>query len=91
MSRDLNRMTSRSSPLPHDRSRPEEENDLVDQLISRTGCSALHYAIQECMAEHEDWRKCKTQVQEFRECMMPFQKARMEQLVKRKDSATENV
>ncbi|XP_026783642.1 cytochrome c oxidase assembly factor 4 homolog, mitochondrial [Pangasianodon hypophthalmus] len=84
-------MASHSSPLPHDRSGPKEEDDPVDQLISRTGCSALHYAIQECMAEHEDWRKCKKQVQEFRECMMPFQKARMEQLVKCKDSATENV
>lgn len=83
-------MTSRSSPLPHDQSKPEEE-DMVDRLISRTGCSALHYAIQECMAEHEDWRKCKRQVQEFKECIMPFQKARMEQLVKHKDSATENV
>ncbi|KAK2823351.1 hypothetical protein Q7C36_019951 [Tachysurus vachellii] len=84
-------MTSHSSPLSHERSRPEEENDLVDQLISRSGCSTLHYAIQECMAEHKDWRKCKTQVQEFKDCMMPFQKTRMEQLVKCKDPATENV
>lgn len=82
-------MASHSSLLLHDRSKPEEENDLVDQLISRTGCSALHYAIQECMAENEDWRKCKRQVQDFKECMKPFQKARMEQLERQK--ATENL
>lgn len=84
-------MTTRSSQLPHDRSKPVEENDLVDQLVSRTGCSAQHYAIQECFAEHGDWRKCKTKLQDFKECIMPFQKARMEQLEKCKDSATENI
>ncbi|KAI5099804.1 coiled-coil-helix-coiled-coil-helix domain-containing protein 8-like, partial [Silurus meridionalis] len=84
------KMASHSSPLPHDRRKSEEEHDLVDGLISRTGCSELHHAIQECMAEHVDWRKCKKQVQDFRECMMPFQKAQMEQLIKRNDSTKDN-
>ncbi|XP_060765090.1 cytochrome c oxidase assembly factor 4 homolog, mitochondrial [Neoarius graeffei] len=84
-------MASHSSSLTHDQSKPEEENDLVDRLISKTGCSALHYAIQKCIMENEDWRKCKTQVQDFKECMMPYQKAQMEQLVKRKSSSTENI
>lgn len=84
-------MASHASRLPHDRNTAEEEGDLVDGLLSRTGCSALHYAVQECMAEHQDWRKCKKQVQHFKECMMPFQKARMEQLEKHKGSAGENV
>ncbi|KAL7846616.1 hypothetical protein SRHO_G00215960 [Serrasalmus rhombeus] len=54
-------MASSPSPSSHDRSRPEDEKDPVDQMISRTGCSALHYAIQDCMAEHQDWRKCQKQ------------------------------
>lgn len=84
-------MASNSSPSLHNRSRPDEDNDPVDQLISKTGCSALHYAIQECRAEHEDWRKCKRQVQDFKKCMIPFQRARLEQLVKRKDPVTDDV
>ncbi|XP_061102862.1 cytochrome c oxidase assembly factor 4 homolog, mitochondrial-like [Conger conger] len=74
-----------SSSSPHDRSRlSEDEEDPVDQMISRTGCAELHYAVQECMAEHQDWRKCQPQVQAFKECMLTFQRARKEQLAKQK-------
>ncbi|XP_035621767.1 cytochrome c oxidase assembly factor 4 homolog, mitochondrial [Oncorhynchus keta] len=80
-----------TSPSPHDRSRrpgdqDQDEEDPVDQMISRTGCGELHYAVQECMAEHQDWRKCQTQVQTFKDCMMTFQKARKEQLMKQRSS-----
>ncbi|XP_046906463.1 cytochrome c oxidase assembly factor 4 homolog, mitochondrial [Hypomesus transpacificus] len=77
-----------TSPSPHDRSRSEEEDDPVDQMISRTGCADLHYAVQECMAEHQDWRKCQTQVQTFKECMMAFQNSRKEQLMKQRQTAS---
>ncbi|XP_029304822.1 cytochrome c oxidase assembly factor 4 homolog, mitochondrial-like isoform X1 [Cottoperca gobio] len=72
-----------ASPSPHDRSRKDDdEDDPVEQMISRTGCAELHYAVQECMAEHQDWRMCKSQVQTFKDCMMNFQIARKEQLMK---------
>ncbi|XP_062870401.1 cytochrome c oxidase assembly factor 4 homolog, mitochondrial [Trichomycterus rosablanca] len=71
-----------SRPSQHARSKPEEENDPVDKMISRTGCAALHYAVQECMAEQQDWRKCQTQVKVFKECMVQFQNASKEQLLK---------
>ncbi|XP_077197317.1 cytochrome c oxidase assembly factor 4 homolog, mitochondrial [Paroedura picta] len=76
-----------SGPYPsgHDRSRKpseEEEEDPFDQMISRTGCAAFHYAVQECMAEHQDWRKCQQQVQSFKDCMSKHQKQRAEELQK---------
>lgn len=73
-----------ASPSPHDRSRKDDqdEDDPVDQMISRTGCAELHYAVQECMAEHQDWRVCQKQVQTFKDCMINFQNARKEQLRK---------
>ncbi|XP_066537148.1 cytochrome c oxidase assembly factor 4 homolog, mitochondrial [Hoplias malabaricus] len=77
-------MAAPPSPSPHDRSRPEDESDPVEQMISRTGCAALHYAVQDCMAEHQDWRKCQMQVKEFRDCMMSFQNTRKEQLLQQK-------
>uniref|UniRef100_A0ACB8FFJ7 Uncharacterized protein n=1 Tax=Sphaerodactylus townsendi TaxID=933632 RepID=A0ACB8FFJ7_9SAUR len=62
---------SSARPSGHNWSRnpsPEEEEDPLDQMISRTGCAAFHYAVQECMAEHQDWRKCQPQVQSFKDC-----------------------
>ncbi|XP_073404656.1 cytochrome c oxidase assembly factor 4 homolog, mitochondrial [Dendrobates tinctorius] len=72
---------------PHDRSRKQqdkEEEDPVDQMIARTGCTAFHYAVQECMAEHQDWRRCQDQVQDFRNCMQDYQTRRMEELRKKR-------
>ncbi|AWO99823.1 putative cytochrome c oxidase assembly factor 4 -like mitochondrial-like [Scophthalmus maximus] len=71
-----------ASLTPHDRSRKDDEDDPVEQMISRTGCAELHYTVQECMAEHQDWRVCQNQVQTFKDCMMNFQNARKEQLMK---------
>ncbi|XP_010742270.1 cytochrome c oxidase assembly factor 4 homolog, mitochondrial [Larimichthys crocea] len=81
-----------ASPSPHDRSRKEDvdEDDPVEQMISRTGCAELHYAVQECMAEHQDWRACQSQVQTFKDCMMNFQNARKEQLRKQRLSSTQS-
>ncbi|XP_075707432.1 cytochrome c oxidase assembly factor 4 homolog, mitochondrial [Rhinoderma darwinii] len=76
---------SAPSPQPHDRSRTQEdEEDPVDQMISRTGCTAFHYAVQECMAEHQDWRRCQDQVQDFKNCMQNYQKRRTEELRKKR-------
>ncbi|XP_028839721.1 cytochrome c oxidase assembly factor 4 homolog, mitochondrial [Denticeps clupeoides] len=71
-----------SPTSPHDRSLSRDDDDPVDQMISRTGCAHLHFAVQECMAEHQDWRKCQPQVQNFKECMLSFQNKRKEQLLK---------
>ncbi|XP_018428050.1 PREDICTED: cytochrome c oxidase assembly factor 4 homolog, mitochondrial [Nanorana parkeri] len=76
---------SAPTPRPHDRSlKPEDEDDPLDQMIARTGCTAFHYAVQECMAEHQDWRKCQTQVQDFKECMQDYQKKRTEGLLRKR-------
>ncbi|KAG7269639.1 hypothetical protein CRUP_016430 [Coryphaenoides rupestris] len=52
-------ISSMATSSPHNRTRSEEDDDddPVDRMISRTGCSELHYSVQECMAEHQDWRK----------------------------------
>ncbi|KAK7505539.1 hypothetical protein BaRGS_00003284 [Batillaria attramentaria] len=58
--------------MKHDRTRKpasESEEDPVENMISKTGCLQLHYAVQECMAEHQDWRKCQNQVVQFKQCM----------------------
>ncbi|KAI1903437.1 hypothetical protein AGOR_G00027190 [Albula goreensis] len=86
--RTANRAQMASYPTPHDRTRSEDEDDPVDQMISKTGCAKLHYEVQECMAEHQDWRKCQLQVQNFKDCMMAFQNARKEQLKKQFASET---
>nr|XP_012600566.1 cytochrome c oxidase assembly factor 4 homolog, mitochondrial isoform X2 [Microcebus murinus] len=65
----------------------DEEEDPLDQLISRSGCAASHFAVQECMAQHQDWRQCQPQVQAFRDCMSEQQARRREELQRRKEQA----
>ncbi|KAM5249126.1 cytochrome c oxidase assembly factor 4 homolog, mitochondrial [Ctenodactylus gundi] len=64
-----------------------EEEDPLDHLISRSGCAASHFAVQECMAQHQDWRQCQPQVQAFRNCMSEQQAKRREELQRRKEQA----
>ncbi|XP_047374407.1 cytochrome c oxidase assembly factor 4 homolog, mitochondrial [Sciurus carolinensis] len=66
----------------------DEEVDPLDQLISRSGCAASHFAVQECMAQHQDWRQCQPQVQAFRDCMSEQQAKRREELQRRKEQAS---
>nr|XP_044609487.1 cytochrome c oxidase assembly factor 4 homolog, mitochondrial isoform X2 [Equus asinus] len=66
----------------------DEEEDPLDQLISRSGCAASHYAVQECMAQYQDWRQCQAQVQAFRDCMSEQQARRREELQRRKEQGT---
>lgn len=47
----------------------EEEEDLVDKLINKSGCSNEHYLVQECMVEHQDWRKCQQALKTFQTCL----------------------
>ena len=63
------------SNLPtHDRrlkeEKLEEEEDLVDKLVRKTGCEDEHYLVQECMVEHQDWRKCQDALKSFQSCMI---------------------
>ncbi|KAM9321462.1 cytochrome c oxidase assembly factor 4 homolog, mitochondrial [Gastrophryne carolinensis] len=73
-------------PQPHDRTRKAEqdEEDPVERMIGRTGCTPFHYAVMDCMAEHQDWRKCQPQVQSFKDCMQDYQKKRAEGLLEKK-------
>nr|XP_011717343.1 cytochrome c oxidase assembly factor 4 homolog, mitochondrial [Macaca nemestrina] len=66
----------------------DEEEDPLDQLISRSGCAASHFAVQECMAQHQDWRQCQPQVQAFKDCMSEQQSRRREELQRRKEQAS---
>lgn len=58
---------------PHNRKlkeeKVEEEHDLVDKLLKKSGCEELHYKVQECMVEYQDWRKCQGVLKEFQACM----------------------
>lgn len=47
----------------------EDDLDLVDKMLKKSGCANLHYKVQECIAETRDWRKCQSQVKEFRACI----------------------
>jgi len=47
----------------------EEEEDLVDTLIEKSGCSQEHYLVNECMVEHRDWRKCQQTLRNFQACL----------------------
>ena len=47
----------------------EEEEDLVDKLLKKSGCTEEHYLVQECMVEHQDWRKCQTVLKQFQACV----------------------
>uniref|UniRef100_A0A3Q3ID38 CHCH domain-containing protein n=1 Tax=Monopterus albus TaxID=43700 RepID=A0A3Q3ID38_MONAL len=67
----------------------KRRKDKEEEMISRTGCAELHYAVQECMAEHQDWRACQNQVRSFKDCMINFQNARKEQLMKQQPAATD--
>ncbi|XP_034851429.1 60S ribosomal protein L18a isoform X1 [Mirounga leonina] len=62
----------------------DEEEDPLDQLISRSGCAASHYAVQECMAQHQDWRQCQPQLKKMKKssgeivyCGQVFEKSRL--------------
>ncbi|XP_029457976.1 cytochrome c oxidase assembly factor 4 homolog, mitochondrial [Rhinatrema bivittatum] len=63
----------------------EEEEDPLDQMISRSGCAAFHSVLQECMSEHRDWRKCQQHVQRFKACMQERQEKRTQELRKRQE------
>ena len=47
----------------------EEEEDLVDKLLKKSGCEEHHYLVQECMVEHQDWRKCQSVLKNFQACL----------------------
>ena len=47
----------------------EEEEDLYETLIEKSGCAQYHYALQDCYFEHNDWRKCTKEMQEFKKCV----------------------
>jgi len=58
---------------PHERKlkeeKQEEELDLVDKLLQKSGCEEQHYKVQECMVEFQDWRKCQAVLKDFQACM----------------------
>uniref|UniRef100_A0A8B9PNQ5 Cytochrome c oxidase assembly factor 4 homolog n=1 Tax=Apteryx owenii TaxID=8824 RepID=A0A8B9PNQ5_APTOW len=80
------RSPQRSTPTK--RAKEEEEEDPVDAMIARTGCTAQHHAVQECMAAQQDWRRCQAQVQAFRACMAERQRQRAEELRGRQRSGS---
>lgn len=83
---------SASAPQGHNWTRQlkkeDEEEDPLDQLITRSGCASFHFAVQECMAQHQDWRQCQPQVQAFKDCMSAQQARRREELQRRKEQAS---
>lgn len=54
----------------------EEEIDLVDKLLEKSGCADQNYKVQECMVEFQDWRKCQHVLKEFQLCMAKTQQNR---------------
>ena len=52
----------------------EEEEDLVDRLLKKSGCTEEHYLVQECMVEHQDWRRCQDTLKRFQACISKTQR-----------------
>ncbi|XP_003992788.2 cytochrome c oxidase assembly factor 4 homolog, mitochondrial isoform X1 [Felis catus] len=84
----LSKMSTQGHTWARQVKKEDEEEDPLDQLISRSGCAASHYAVQECMAQHQDWRQCQPQVQAFRDCMSEHQARRREELQRRKEQGS---
>eukprot|EP01147_Barroeca_monosierra_P008107 gene8107-767_t len=60
-------------PVKHD-SEDEDEEDIYDILVAKSGCKEQHFALLDCMEDHNrDWRKCQDKVKEFRACMQSQQ------------------
>jgi len=51
-----------------------EDDDIVEKMIRKTGCLQYHYNVQNCMSEQQDWRKCQPTVKAFRQCMEEYEK-----------------
>ena len=47
----------------------EEEQDVYETLINKSGCAEFHFALQDCYFEHNDWRKCKKEMELFKMCV----------------------
>uniref|UniRef100_A0A915PGT7 RING-type domain-containing protein n=1 Tax=Setaria digitata TaxID=48799 RepID=A0A915PGT7_9BILA len=45
-----------------EKGQPEEEQDLIERAIRKTGCWEEHLACAECMGYTRDWRQCKEEV-----------------------------
>ncbi|KAM7235965.1 hypothetical protein CapIbe_013151 [Capra ibex] len=84
----LQKMSAQGHAWSRQVKKEDEEEDPLDQLISRSGCAASHYAVQECMAQHQDWRQCQPQVQAFRDCMSEQQARRREELQRLKEQSS---
>lgn len=69
-------MSKSSKPLSHAKSheeklqnQSEEEQDVYETLIKKSGCAEFHFTLQDCYFEHNDWRKCKKEMEAFKLCV----------------------
>ena len=46
----------------------EEEKDVYECALEKSGCSKFHFALQDCYYEHKDWRKCKKEMADLKKC-----------------------
>ena len=46
----------------------EDDKDLYEELIDKSGCAKFHYALQDCYFEHKDWRQCRKEMEDFKKC-----------------------
>ncbi|PAA82296.1 hypothetical protein BOX15_Mlig015560g2 [Macrostomum lignano] len=54
----------------------DEEEDVFEAMLKRTGCLDQHNDVMECMAEHRDWRQCQEQVRKMKVCMAKYQETK---------------
>lgn len=47
----------------------EEERDVYETVINKSGCAKFHFALQDCYFDHNDWRKCKKEMEAFKMCV----------------------
>ncbi|XP_006144710.1 cytochrome c oxidase assembly factor 4 homolog, mitochondrial-like [Tupaia chinensis] len=77
---------SASAPQGHPWARQvkkeDEEEGLLAQLISRSGCAVSHFAM------HQDGQRCWPQVRASRDCVSERQARRRDELQRRKEPAS---
>ena len=55
----------------------DEDVDMYDRMISESGCSKQHFALQDCFHDGgRDWRKCGEEMRAFKLCMKPAAKTK---------------
>jgi hypothetical protein len=59
----------------------DEEEDVIDGVIRRTGCEAAYRVMEDCMVETDrDFRACQASMKQFQACLVAQERKKAEKL-----------